>query len=97
MFVPGRNEWMPASACRSVSCTRSSARSGLPHRDMAKPRSFGTRRQHEFRDRGALMPTSSVQPVFHRSPAMPPLPSAKAATTIFSPVVPRNGVMPRTA
>src|SRR5579871_494652 len=42
MFVPGSNELMLAVARRSVSCTRSSARSRLPHNDIANARKLGT-------------------------------------------------------
>src|SRR4029079_5217934 len=42
MLVPGWNEWMLARARSSASCTRSSARSTLPHNEMANARSPGT-------------------------------------------------------
>src|ERR1700716_338355 len=42
MLVPGANESILLSARRSVSCTRSSARSSLPQSDMAKARNPGT-------------------------------------------------------
>src|SRR4030095_3416079 len=42
MFVPSWNELTLARARRSVSCTRSSARSTLPLSEIANPRKFGT-------------------------------------------------------
>src|SRR6202043_2148074 len=42
MLVPGWNESMWESARNSVSCTRSSARSILPHNEMANARRLGT-------------------------------------------------------
>src|ERR1700738_2268668 len=42
MFVPGSNELIFAIARSSVSCTRSSARSTLPHSDIANARKLGT-------------------------------------------------------
>src|SRR6476646_8577918 len=42
MFVPGWNELMLAMARRSVSCTRSSARSTLPLSEIANARKLGT-------------------------------------------------------
>jgi hypothetical protein len=42
MFVPGWNELMLAMARRSVSCTRSSARSTLPLSEIANARRLGT-------------------------------------------------------
>src|ERR1700730_17520548 len=42
MFVPGWNELMLPMARRSVSCTRSSARSTLPQSEIANARKLGT-------------------------------------------------------
>src|SRR5580704_10514393 len=42
MLVPGWKESICASARNSVSCTRSSARSILPHNEMANARRLGT-------------------------------------------------------
>src|SRR5580698_1787040 len=42
MLVPGSKESICESARNSVSCTRSSARSILPHNDMANARRLGT-------------------------------------------------------
>src|SRR5580704_16463363 len=42
MLVPGSKESMCESARNSVSCTRSSARSILPHNEMANARRLGT-------------------------------------------------------
>src|SRR6202047_4971724 len=44
MLVPGSNELRFAQARSSVSCTRSSARSTLPHNEIAKARRLGTAR-----------------------------------------------------
>src|ERR1043166_4465994 len=41
MLVPGSNRSCAAQALSSVSCTRSSARSGLPQRPRAKARKCG--------------------------------------------------------
>src|SRR5215472_16818861 len=44
MLVPGSNELRLAQARSNVSCTKSSARSTLPHNEIAKARRLGTAR-----------------------------------------------------
>src|SRR5580693_2095035 len=53
MLVPGSNESMLAMARSNVSCTRSSARSILPHSDIANARKLGTTPSIASRSDGA--------------------------------------------
>src|ERR1700686_4069513 len=53
IFVPGSNELILAIARSKVSCTRSSARSTLPHSDIANARRLGTTPSIASRSDGA--------------------------------------------
>src|ERR671913_1910890 len=54
MLVPGWNEWMLASARRRASCTRSSARSTLPHNEIANARNPGTEPRISWRTESSM-------------------------------------------
>src|SRR5437764_12780122 len=53
MLEPGSKELILASARSSVSCTRSSARSTLPHNEMANARKLGTAARTASRTEGS--------------------------------------------
>src|SRR5262245_18766371 len=61
-LVPGSNESILASARSRVSCTRSSARSTLPHSDMANARRLGTTARMASRTDGSRVTCGSLSP-----------------------------------
>ena len=60
IFVPGWNELMFAMARSNVSCTRSSARSTLPHKEIANARRLGTAASIASRTDGRIVMSEIV-------------------------------------